>query len=430
MKSDALLESTIEILRENILLEVNPSTLKKVKDTTKQNKYRPADGDYEHIPFDYNLSGSRYEGNIQDKKGNNYKVYASVQEKDTGSIAGGTYDFNVFIEYNNHRIDLGDSMALFSTNDGPQGQLLTDIENGMYLEDYLQKHIKSVESVSNIQDWMKIKKDSNNDISMSIFNFYTLWIQENIISENNDYDERTSVDKRIDKKNQNVFVGIWENIQAYITESGIKIANDCELKKYLYTGGKGSDKYKPTNDVVNIPKDTQIVFSDFTKNNILEQINPKKYNIDITYNELSNIIFTLGPVYGVFKYSNNQLKEVYREFKFESIKVKYYPQNQADKNNKLNQLMIDAKINIEDAPKVIYNIYKDITSRLNGIDDVTVEIVLDGSKLRARGDDGIHGEAWVQFPKDLRSYGKRYKVDKLVWNGKNYTVKGNIQEIK
>ena len=74
MKSDALLQSTIEILRENILLEVNPSTLKKVKDTTKQNKYRPADGDYEHIPFDYNLSGSRYEGNIQDKKGNNYKA--------------------------------------------------------------------------------------------------------------------------------------------------------------------------------------------------------------------------------------------------------------------------------------------------------------------------------------------------------------------
>ena len=66
-----------------------------------------------------------------------------------------------------------------------------------------------------------------------------------------------------------------------------------------------------------------------------------------------------------------------------------------------------------------------------GVKDSTVEIVYDYKKheYRAQADDGYHGKAWVQFPKDLRQDGKRYKVDELIWTGKNYRIKGTPKEI-
>lgn len=428
MKSDALLEATMLALQGKLLKESNPSKLKKLKNRDKQVHYEPSEGDYEHIPFDYKLSGNDYQGTIQDKKGNEYKVLAAIDERDTGAIAGGTYYFKVTIFYNDHRINLSDYRALFSKNDGPADKLLDDIEHGMYLEDYLQKHLNYIVGVSNIENWIKMKDDEGK--SMSSYLYPRQWVKENIIGENNDYDERTSLDKRIDKRNKNIFICIWQDVEAYITESGIKLAKDYKTYRYAYTARSGSDKYKATDEVINIPKDTQIIFSDSTKNNIYNQINPKEYNIDITSEELSNIVFTLGPVYGYFKYSKNELKEVYREFKAESINVKYYPANQLNKNNKLNILMANAKIDSSNAPKVIYNIYKEIASRIEGAKEALVKIVYDRNELRARGDDGIHGEAWVQFPKDLRKYGKVYKVDQLIWNGKNYRAKGNIEEVQ
>lgn len=428
MKSDALLEATILALQGKLLKEANPSNLKKLKNKDKNIHYEPSEGDYEHIPFDYELSGNDYQGTIQDKKGNQYKVLAQVQEKDTGSIAGGTYDFYVTIFYDNHKIYLNDYTALFSKNEGPGDKLLNDIEDGMYLEDYLQKYLSSIVGVSNIEDWIKDKQDSGE--SMSSYEYSRQWVKENIIGENNDYDERTSLDKRIDKRNENIFVCIWQDVEAYITESGIRTAKDYNTYRYVYTARKGMNKYKSTDEEINIPKGTELIFSDSTRNNIYNRLSPKEYNIDITSNDLANIVFTLGPVYGYFKYTKNQLKEVYREFKVESIDVKYYPTHQPDENNKLNILMSNAKIDFSNAPRVISNIYKEIASRTQGTKEAKVEIVYDRNELRARGDDGIHGEAWVQFPKDLRQYGKVYKVDQLIWNGKNYRVKGNIEEIK
>lgn len=61
-----------------------------------------------------------------------------------------------------------------------------------------------------------------------------------------------------------------------------------------------------------------------------------------------------------------------------------------------------------------------------------VTIVYDSvaRKLRARADDGIHGEANVAFPNALRiRSGLQYEVDKLIWNGKNYRVSGNINQL-
>lgn len=428
MKSDALLEATILALQGKLLKEANPSNLKKLKNKDRNIHYEPSEGDYEHIPFDYKLSGNNYQGTIQDKKGNQYKVSAEAQEKDTGSIAGGTYYFYVTIFYDNHQISLTDYTAVFSRNEGPGSQLLSDIKEGIYLEDYLQKYIKYINNVSNIEDWIKMKKDSGE--SMSSYQYTRQWVEENVINENNDYDARTSLDKKIDKRNENIFVSIWQDANVYINDSSIKLAEDYNMTRYLYTAGKGSDKYRASNESITVPKGTEIVFSDSTKENIYKQIDSSKYNVDVNLNELSDIIFTLGPMYSVFKYNKNKLNVVYKDFKFETINVRYYPRIQINKNNKLNELMSQAKINLEDAPKRVYNIYKEIQSRIDGMKEAKVEIVYDRTELRARGDDGIHGKAWVQFPKDLRQYGKVYKVDQLIWNGKNYRVKGNIEEIK
>ena len=59
-----------------------------------------------------------------------------------------------------------------------------------------------------------------------------------------------------------------------------------------------------------------------------------------------------------------------------------------------------------------------------------VAIVSDKGRLRAMGDDGEHGLAFVAFPNNLREYeGQHYEVDQLIWNGKNYRVSGNIEEV-
>lgn len=57
-----------------------------------------------------------------------------------------------------------------------------------------------------------------------------------------------------------------------------------------------------------------------------------------------------------------------------------------------------------------------------------VDIVYDSGKHKAQADDGIHGKSWVDFPKHMLNYsGQQYEVDKLLWNGTNYTVDGSIK---
>lgn len=59
-----------------------------------------------------------------------------------------------------------------------------------------------------------------------------------------------------------------------------------------------------------------------------------------------------------------------------------------------------------------------------------VTIVFDGNRLRAQADDGQNGKGFVAFPNNLRTKaGQKYKVDKLIWNGKNYRVSGDITPI-
>lgn len=59
-----------------------------------------------------------------------------------------------------------------------------------------------------------------------------------------------------------------------------------------------------------------------------------------------------------------------------------------------------------------------------------VTIVQDSGRLRAKANDGVHGEAFVTFPNSLRTKeGQQYKVDELNWYGKHYRVSGNIEAI-
>lgn len=64
-------------------------------------------------------------------------------------------------------------------------------------------------------------------------------------------------------------------------------------------------------------------------------------------------------------------------------------------------------------------------------DGFIVEVVESGGRLRVQGDDGVHGPAWVRFPNNLRTKaGRKYKVDQLKWNGKNYTIGGYINFVE
>jgi hypothetical protein len=61
---------------------------------------------------------------------------------------------------------------------------------------------------------------------------------------------------------------------------------------------------------------------------------------------------------------------------------------------------------------------------------VTIVFDYEKHKLRATGNDGVHGEHWVQFPNHLRNReGEQYYVDTLYWTGKFYRVSGDIEPI-
>lgn len=412
------------------LKEAKPSALKKTRNTDQDIHYEPSEGDYEYVPFDYVLHGGDYEGYIDDKKGNKYKVVASRNESDTGKIAGGTTYYRVTIAYGEHEIKLSDYTAVFSRNDGAGYRLFTDLEDGMYLEDYLQKNLRHVNGVSNIEDWKKDKEANGEKIES--YKIGKVWVQENIIRNNEDYDERTSFQKRVDKKNEKDFVNLSFRVPIYIDGNNIKIAKSFNTTKYKYTGNKGYSKFISTEDSVEVKKDTPLLLKDVTIERIIKMATTRgQYDFEITLEDLRNVTLELDSLDTTFQITNKGLKIVYRDFKdMETVTVHYRPKEGYNRFIKLEELAEKAKIKLDwnfSLPKI----YREIQSRLGGAKESIVEIVYDYGKheYRAQGDDGEHGKAWVQFPKDLRQRDKKYKVDQLIWNGKNYRAKGNIEEV-
>lgn len=90
----------------------------------------------------------KYWGFIMDKDGNIYDVVASSVQGDAGSIAGGSTNYYVDIKYSDElTIRLSDYTAVFSNGDGYL--LISDIEAGHYLEDYLAMHEYDIKNNDN-----------------------------------------------------------------------------------------------------------------------------------------------------------------------------------------------------------------------------------------------------------------------------------------
>ena len=410
------------------LKEAKPSVLKKTRNKDQDIHYEPTEGDYEHVPFDYTLHGGEYEGYINDKKGNRYTVVASHRESDTGAIAGGTTNYNVTIAYGEHKINLSSYTAIFSNNDGAGYRLFTDLQNGMYLEDYLQKNLKELSGVSNIGDWVEAKEESGEKLSR--WGAIELWVKENVIGDNEDYDERTSFQKRVDKKNQKKFVSLRDSIPIYIDGQEIKIGRDIKESGKRYTGRKGYDKFVSSDESIEIKKGTILLLDEEVKNRIFDSLITKgEFDFEVTLEDIKDIIFELDDLDTIFQVNGNKLKPVHKIFD-RGVHVFYRPINGDNRWVKIDELLKQAKLE-PSYNRSIPRMYKEIQSRLGGAKESIVEIVYDRSKHenRAQGNDGVHGKAWVQFPKDLRIEGKKYKVDQLIWNGKNYRVKGNIEEV-
>lgn len=142
-----------------------PSALKKFK----QGKN---DVECEFIAGDiYDLSpGNRYkdtvsyykgdgDGYIMDKNGNVYDVKCSEGTSDAGRIAGGTFSIAVSILRvgpNGENIRLSGYSAVFSNpSSDTYGSLISDIKDGIYLEDYLAYHKDDIEYSLTRTAWVK-----------------------------------------------------------------------------------------------------------------------------------------------------------------------------------------------------------------------------------------------------------------------------------
>lgn len=142
-----------------------PSALKKFK----QGKN---DVECEFIAGDiYDLSpGNRYkdtvsyykgdgDGYIMDKNGNVYDVKCSEGTSDAGRIAGGTFSIAVSILRvgpNGENIRLSGYSAVFSNpSSDTYGSLISDIRDGIYLEDYLAYHKDDIEYSLTRTAWVK-----------------------------------------------------------------------------------------------------------------------------------------------------------------------------------------------------------------------------------------------------------------------------------
>ena len=176
---------------------------------------------------------------------------------------------------------------------------------------------------------------------------------------------------------------------------------------------------------------------------IKDKINTNgKYDFEFTLNDFNNVTLEIDKLGIIAQINNNKLKPIVNKSQNSTLEVEYstlYNEREGLGNcKKLDDLSRENNI---DAIKSYHGtdlpeIYNEIQANLmqkekRGVKGSIVEIVYDNSKkeYRAQGDDGYHGKAWVQFPMNLRQDGKRYKVDELIWNGKNYRAKGNIEEV-
>ena len=156
-------------LKTLLIMEANqkrPSGLGKIKDKSEEKNVTFIAGDI------YDLSDSnRYtdkfkyykgEGNgyITDKEGNVYDVNTSTSQGDAGRIAGGST--SVYVTIKNVKgtdIHFSGYRAIFSSSHGMD--IISDIEAGMYLEDYLAKHWNDMSGNNPPKHIVELKEKGN-----------------------------------------------------------------------------------------------------------------------------------------------------------------------------------------------------------------------------------------------------------------------------
>lgn len=142
---------------KNILNYINegatkkPSDLKKLKDTSKVVDVRFKSGDRYDLSDDGYVDKFKYysgetDGYITDKEGNVYDVEISKYSSDSGYIAGGTLNWSSRIHYKNDKwIEFKGYEGIFShPSSKTASTIVSDIKDGMYLEDYVAKHVKDI----------------------------------------------------------------------------------------------------------------------------------------------------------------------------------------------------------------------------------------------------------------------------------------------
>ena len=134
-----------------------PSDLKKLKDTSKTVDVLFKSGDT------YDLSDPGYtdkfkyysgegDGYIMDKEYNAYDVFCSEGSSDSGRIAGGTMNWRCSIKIDNQTtLQFSGYHGVFSSpSSSTCGSIVSDIKNGMFLEDYIARHYNDLDSRSNL----------------------------------------------------------------------------------------------------------------------------------------------------------------------------------------------------------------------------------------------------------------------------------------
>ena len=141
-----------------------PSALKKFKQGKDNVECEFIAGDiYDLSPENrYKDTVSYYKGDgdgyIMDKNGNVYDVTCSEGTSDAGRIAGGTFSIYVSILRvgpNGENIRLSGYSAVFShPSSDTYGSLISDIKDGIYLEDYLAYHKSDIDYNIRKKDWI------------------------------------------------------------------------------------------------------------------------------------------------------------------------------------------------------------------------------------------------------------------------------------
>lgn len=110
----------------------------------------------------YQQEDSYYKGDgdgyIMSKDGKIYDITCSEWTSDSGRIVGGSFNNSLTIHRvgpEQENISLSGYSGCFSSPSSPTyGSIISDIEAGMYLEDYLAKHEKDIDWQTSKKDWV------------------------------------------------------------------------------------------------------------------------------------------------------------------------------------------------------------------------------------------------------------------------------------